>query len=185
MLQRVVWTSLGEPMPTFFAHDYETNKTSSVTMVIQAGLPSSAEQYIHRLGRTARAGAIGRGVLILSSFENFFLQGADVRALPIKAHKALPALPIAEIDTALVAVSNETKAQAYQAWLGYYIMYAKRMKVTLPQFVEMANTYALEVLKYQSDLPPPLMAKTVGMMKLKGVPGLNVVKGDSQQSKRR
>lgn len=159
----------------------ELTNLYSVTMVIQTGLPSSAEQYIHRLGRTARAGAIGRGVLILSSFENFFLHQADVRALPIKPHTPLPPLPTAEIDTALAAVPNETKAQAYQAWLGYYMVFVKRMQVTLPQFVEMANTWVLEVLKYQSDMPPPLMAKTVGMMKLKGVPGINVAKPDPQQ----
>lgn len=153
-------------------------------MVIQTGLPSSAEQYIHRLGRTARAGAIGRGVLILSSFENFFLQQADVKALLITPHNTLSNLPKSEIDIALAAVDQQTKAQAYQAWIGYYVVHAKKMKVSLPQFVEMANTYAMEVLKYQSDLPPPLTAKTVGMMKLKGVPGLNVVKGEQPPRRR-
>ena len=36
-----------------------------VTLVAQVGQPSSKEQYIHRLGRTARAGKAGQGVLIL------------------------------------------------------------------------------------------------------------------------
>ena len=36
---------------------------------IQAGAPMSREQYIHRLGRTGRAGKTGRGVILLSPFE--------------------------------------------------------------------------------------------------------------------
>lgn len=149
---------------------------TSVTLVIQAGLPSSAEQYIHRLGRTARAGASGRGVLILSTFEKFFLEQKDVATLPIQPHVSLPPLPMDEIHTALASVEQTTKGQAYQAWLGYYAAYLKKMQIHQAEFVEMANTYAMEVLHYKGGKPPPILAKTVGMMNLKGVPGLNIVK---------
>jgi ATP-dependent RNA helicase MSS116 len=44
-----------------------------VTHVIQVGLPESREQYIHRLGRTARAGKEGSGLLVLLPFESSFL----------------------------------------------------------------------------------------------------------------
>lgn len=153
---------------------------ASVTLVVQAGLPSSAEQYIHRLGRTARAGASGRGILILSSFEKFFLQQKDVKELPIRVHAALPPSPKADIDQALASVDQAIKAQTYQAWLGYYGTYLKKMQITPQQFVEMANTYVMEVLKYRGNRPPPIMAKTVGMMGLKGVPGFNLVKSKEQ-----
>jgi ATP-dependent RNA helicase MSS116 len=143
-------------------------------LVVQTGIPSSAEQYIHRLGRTARAGASGRGILILASFEKFFLQQQDVAALPIHAHRSIDNLPIEEIDTALNIVDQATKAQAYQAWLGYYTGFAKRMNVTPGQLVEMANTYVMDILKYKGDRTPPLKAKTVRMMGLKGVPGFNI-----------
>lgn len=36
----------------------------------QVGLPSDKAQYIHRLGRTARAGKGGHGVLLLCDFES-------------------------------------------------------------------------------------------------------------------
>lgn len=36
----------------------------------QVGLPSDKAQYIHRLGRTARAGKAGHGVLLLCDFES-------------------------------------------------------------------------------------------------------------------
>ncbi|PBP16929.1 DEAD/DEAH box helicase [Diplocarpon rosae] len=43
-----------------------------VTNVLQVGVPSDKESYIHRLGRTARAGAEGRGTFIVAEAETFF-----------------------------------------------------------------------------------------------------------------
>ncbi|CAM9208434.1 unnamed protein product, partial [Phaeothamnion confervicola] len=45
-----------------------------VTTVVQVGLPTDRAQYIHRLGRTARAGKDGRGILLLADFERRFLK---------------------------------------------------------------------------------------------------------------
>ncbi len=54
-----------------------------VDLVIQIGLPASRNQYIHRLGRTARAGKSGQGLLILSPFETavseVLLSGLPIR----------------------------------------------------------------------------------------------------------
>ncbi|KAJ8128470.1 hypothetical protein O1611_g5164 [Lasiodiplodia mahajangana] len=60
----------------------------NVTDVIQVGLPPDREQYIHRLGRTGRAGNAGKGWLILSESE---IPEARSRlpGLPIKPHDAL------------------------------------------------------------------------------------------------
>lgn len=43
----------------------------NVTTVMQVGLPYAPEQYVHRLGRTARAGTEGSGILVLTPFEMF------------------------------------------------------------------------------------------------------------------
>ncbi|CAG8706513.1 7480_t:CDS:2, partial [Acaulospora morrowiae] len=53
-----------------------------VTMVLQVGAPSSREQYIHRIGRTGRAGKEGTGVLLLSPFERGFMR--HIEDLPLK-----------------------------------------------------------------------------------------------------
>ncbi|KAI9672095.1 MAG: hypothetical protein M1831_001908 [Alyxoria varia] len=47
----------------------------NVTHVIQMGLPQTREAYIHRLGRTARAGAEGEGWLIHPEFMSRELKG--------------------------------------------------------------------------------------------------------------
>jgi ATP-dependent RNA helicase MSS116, mitochondrial len=44
-----------------------------VSRVIQVGIPGSTEQYIHRVGRTGRAGTEGRGDLILLPWESGFV----------------------------------------------------------------------------------------------------------------
>ncbi len=56
-----------------------------VTRVIQVGIPASAEQYVHRVGRTGRAGKSGRADLLLLPFEHNVVryQLADVA---IKQH---------------------------------------------------------------------------------------------------
>ncbi|KAI0287117.1 P-loop containing nucleoside triphosphate hydrolase protein [Russula brevipes] len=45
-----------------------------VTRVIQVGIPGSAEQYIHRVGRTGRAGKDGRADLLLLPLERNFVR---------------------------------------------------------------------------------------------------------------
>lgn len=40
--------------------------------VFQLGLPASGEQYVHRVGRTARAGNDGRAVILLNENESYF-----------------------------------------------------------------------------------------------------------------
>lgn len=48
--------------------------TSAVSNFFQVGLPSSREQYIHRLGRTARAGKQGHGIILLAPFEKVHMK---------------------------------------------------------------------------------------------------------------
>jgi ATP-dependent RNA helicase MSS116 len=57
-----------------------------VTRVIQIGVPSSGEQYIHRVGRTGRGGVQGgRGDLVLLPWESRFLE--SLNEVPIKPAK--------------------------------------------------------------------------------------------------
>ncbi|KAI0064823.1 DEAD-domain-containing protein [Artomyces pyxidatus] len=54
-----------------------------VTRVIQVGIPADSEQYVHRVGRTGRAGTDGRGDLVLLPWEMGFINHA-LSEVPLK-----------------------------------------------------------------------------------------------------
>jgi superfamily II DNA/RNA helicase len=64
-------------------------------------LPSSRETYVHRLGRTARAGRSGEGVLLLCDYEKNFLT------------QTLKDLPIANITSSLPPLPTEGSVVAW------------------------------------------------------------------------
>lgn len=49
-------------------------------------MPADQAQYIHRVGRTARAGKQGQAILLLHDFEQFFLR--SIAELPVEKIKA-------------------------------------------------------------------------------------------------
>jgi ATP-dependent RNA helicase MSS116, mitochondrial len=63
-----------------------------VTKVIQVGAPTSRDIYIHRIGRTGRAGKLGDTTLVLAPFEQGFMK--ELRDIPIKDHE----LPESELE---------------------------------------------------------------------------------------
>lgn len=54
-----------------------------VSFVLQVGL-TDRDQYIHRLGRTARAGKSGTGMLVLAPFEYDFMTRKELSDLPLE-----------------------------------------------------------------------------------------------------
>lgn len=67
----------------------------NVSHVIQIGLPRDRESYIHRLGRTARAGKEGEGWIVLTPFEKGEIR-RRLRGLPLV--DATSELETAQID---------------------------------------------------------------------------------------
>ncbi|KAG1868805.1 P-loop containing nucleoside triphosphate hydrolase protein [Suillus tomentosus] len=169
----------------------------SVTHIIQLSLPSSPAQYIHRLGRTARAGAAGEGILILMPDEQFFLRLPEIASLPLKPYTQLE-----HTGNLKFKLDDRSIGQAYSAWLGFYKSWLKQLRWSPTELVEQGAVWAqclgwpsvTEVGSGPSTpsgapaqrgarggnavatwIPPPIAKRTVGMMGLRGTPGLNVV----------
>lgn len=151
-----------------------------VTFVLQVGL-TDKEQYIHRLGRTARAGKEGKGMILLSDFEERHMT-RELRELPLhrvpfeRIHRIMDQYK-SNFEAALGRYLSNPEAvrsseQAYIAWLGFYNSNLKRVGFDRAMVVEMANRFAAEVMMLQHQ--PAILKKTVGKMGLKGVPGLRL-----------
>lgn len=146
-----------------------------VSLVVQVGLPSDADSYTHRVGRTARAGKDGRAVILLTEAESFYLRVNP--QFPIQPYPAstkireqldsedLPITPV------LQSVDPETKQKAYSAYLGFMKTHMNKLKLDPAGLVKMANQFALEGML--CDEVPKLERKTVGKMGLKGAPGIS------------
>jgi len=155
-----------------------------VTCVLQVGAPSEKAQYIHRLGRTARAGASGVGILLLSDFEKSFLnelQDLDVQPITNMTLTEEEARQERDHMSQMLkkdeGLENSAKA-AYQAFLGYYNSNVRRLKMRgKDELVAIANEFST-IIGFPQGNPPALQAKTVGKMQLKGTPGLNIESGN-------
>ncbi|KAL8980231.1 MAG: hypothetical protein Q9205_004629 [Flavoplaca limonia] len=146
----------------------------NVSLVVQVGLPSDADAYTHRVGRTARAGKDGRAVILLTDAESFYLRINP--QFPIKSHPASANLQASlnspsPIIPALQSADPASKDKAYAAYLGFMKTSMNKMQLNTAGLVRMANQFALEGM--YCDEVPRLEKRTVGKMGLKGAPGIS------------
>ncbi|KPM41451.1 hypothetical protein AK830_g5059 [Neonectria ditissima] len=152
-----------------------------VTTVFQVGIPLDKQSYIHRLGRTARADADGRGIFIVTETEAWFPKWSlkEITFVPHNANvsSAGEVLNIAE------RMEEADKAKIYQAWLGYYNNHMKNLKWDKEDLVSQGNIFAREGLG--SPDTPPIAKTTAGKMGLRGVKGLVIVADPPRQGRGR
>jgi ATP-dependent RNA helicase MSS116 len=150
-----------------------------VDMVVQLGIPSDNDTYVHRVGRTARAGTAGIAVCLVFDWEkNHFLRRFP-RAKGLMKDTIVPQLSDVEgVQTMLKNTQlkqdsfEQVCRQGYSAFLGYHNSMRSKHKISPPECVAIINRWIQSLGVAQ---PPALEAKTVGKMGLKGVAGLNVV----------
>ncbi|KAE9614152.1 putative RNA helicase [Lupinus albus] len=141
-----------------------------VTLVIQVGMPTDREQYIHRLGRTGREGKEGEGILLIAPWEEYFLH--EIKDLPLEKFNLPDIDPQTNIkvEDSMAKIESDTKEAAYHSWLGYYnsIREIGREKSTVS---DLANRFS-ESIGLQR--PPALFRKTALKMGLKDIPGIRI-----------
>lgn len=158
----------------------------NVSGVIQFGIPESRDQYIHRLGRTGRAGKDGQGIIVLAPYEKKFIN--ELKDIDITENEELSQIfkyPVdGDIMNDLDSVLNRIRSgdakltpsaqQAYQAFIGYYRGQMKRLTIrNTEQLVDIANEYS--TLMGLKEIPG-LTKRTAGKMGLTKLPNVRIVK---------
>jgi ATP-dependent RNA helicase MSS116 len=145
-----------------------------VTRVIQVGVPSSGEQYIHRVGRTGRGGKLGgRGDLVLLPIEAGFVQ--ELNKVPIKSvsvdeiTEALSAIMSPEqlaavdskVNSLLPSLDPEAIREVYTSLIGYYLGRSDTMRVSGMKIYEALQKWSTEAagLSEVPHLSPTFLAK--------------------------
>ena len=157
-----------------------------VTTVVQVGAASNRETYIHRLGRTARAGKVGAGILLLMEGESDVLQ-KDLSDMDISVNSSLQRLIDTEVGNALIdedllllqqsmlqGKSPRLEQHAAAAYVGLFAFYTQQFHILGMQssaVVRLVNAFA-----EQAGLStlPPVPSRLVKQFRLDGHPRLNV-----------
>lgn len=136
----------------------------NVTCVIQVGLPANGEQYVHRVGRTARVDRDGRAVILLTQAETFFL--SVNRQLPIEPYnhtgEILRGLPQSKavMSEVLRTVGEKPKQKAYSSYMGFMKTFMNKLNVKPEGLVAMANELAVQGMDCPE--PPPMEKRQLG-----------------------
>ncbi|KAJ2745972.1 hypothetical protein GGI20_001736 [Coemansia sp. BCRC 34301] len=147
-----------------------------VSLVVQVGVPSESEAYIHRLGRTGRAGKSGEGVILLNPVEMSFLK--HLKGIPIKESEKYTAEYISSIDgfaggtiahlasrweAALVNTDMERVQDAFIAMVGFYQGHLDMIGDPRGQEIIDASASILKPFNAPQPPLPSLLRMSMGM----------------------
>lgn len=154
-----------------------------VTHVIQVGLPQNSDSYVHRLGRTARAGKEGEGWLFISPLEekearsrlremknlkqDASLQTAHVNMAEPASMPAEIAHTINIVTEAYKGADPESLEKVYRAGLGVFLKWAAKDRT-------ISSLNALSQLGWGMKSPPRISASLASKLGYAGVRGINI-----------
>lgn len=116
----------------------------NVTHVIQIGIPSVRETYIHRIGRTGRGDKPGEGWLLTADFE------AD--DVPHRLH-GLPIKPDSSLATAAVDMSKDARLPEHVASILTQIVHASsKVHIADKCAAYLANLGLYQRVRYKQDV---------------------------------
>lgn len=156
----------------------------NVSHVIQMGVPMRGEDYIHRIGRTGRAGKPGTGYLIVNPLEQKIArQRLGNLDLPLVHDKSLECAKVdmtqaaqlpTKVATILTTVSEAFQridrrelANVYRALIGVYTHWPD--KQGLVDAMNQLSRYG-----WGMGSPPPVPSNLVSRLSLGRVQGLNI-----------
>jgi ATP-dependent RNA helicase MSS116 len=154
----------------------------NVTDVIQVGLPPDRDQYIHRVGRTGRAGNSGKGWLILAE-EEIPEARSRLAGLPIKPNNTIESAThvigdseateavsryFSEVENAYTAVPKSSFRSVYLAMLGQ--KFGRNFQGA--DLVALLNRWCQKAMGWAE--PPAVPPRTVQNRGFSRIPGIRV-----------
>jgi ATP-dependent RNA helicase MSS116 len=162
-----------------------------VTHVIQVGVPRDRETYIHRIGRTARAGKEGEGWLFMHKGEQDALRKRlgrlpitiDSDSLPSAAADMSQELPestpvgktVNQLKEAFTEIPAMSKIQSYMGQLGTTTTNFSNKGEALQALNEMS------LHGYGMNSPPEINPRVAQLMGLRGLAGARVGDGSRRE----
>ena len=154
----------------------------NVTHVIQIGLPPSEEQYVHRIGRTARGDKTGEGWMFVRSIEareirhklpNMPLQPdttLETAKVDMKKDAQLPedaAKTLTQVGDAMKMVPRGLKVGAYLAAFGGFAWYGNKQGLVTALNNQTRYGWGMET--------PPMVGRALASkLRLNGLEGINI-----------
>jgi ATP-dependent RNA helicase MSS116 len=154
-----------------------------IDLIIQVGFVTR-DQYVQRLGRTARAGKGGQGILLLADFEADVVKGL-LTGINLLDHPGRLSADASKFSTSLVEKNAELKKaaeDAYAAWMGYYKSQSRLLKWKPEDMVTFANIGAVaRGLTSIPEIPYPIAVK----LGIQNVPTANIFGKSNNKGKNR
>lgn len=152
----------------------------NVTHVIQVGVPPSQEQYVHRIGRTARGDKTGEGWILVTEFESQEVK-RRLRSMPLKTDHSLEttkvdmradaqlpehtAQTLTQVQDATKMVPRSLKAASYAAALGVYQWMTNKQELLDAMNDRATYGWGME----QPPFVAPGLAAKLGLSRLRGI----------------
>ncbi|MCO5611868.1 hypothetical protein L7F22_066127 [Adiantum nelumboides] len=140
----------------------------NVTLVVQVGLPERGATYINRIGRTGRSGKDGESLLLLTAWEDFFLEKVQNQSIKLVSPPEIDSLTVTKISQTLLNMDSLIRWHAYRTWLGYYASLTN-LPLSKETIVSHANEFSSAI---GFDKPPVLSRNLISKMSLRGIRGL-------------
>ncbi|KAI9882367.1 MAG: exosome non-catalytic core subunit rrp4 [Watsoniomyces obsoletus] len=163
----------------------------NVTHVIQLGMPQTREDYIHRLGRTARGNKTGEGWLLVSELQ---LKGARsrIRGLPLEPNNSLETASVRFDEPSMIpssvartmtqvreAAQVAPRAMKSKAYMSYLASDSYLEKEDMVRAINSMSKHA-----WGMEQPPSISPNLVGKLGLSHVPGVRVGREEEDGDRR-
>ncbi|KAH3902062.1 related to ATP-dependent RNA helicase MSS116, mitochondrial [Saccharomycodes ludwigii] len=123
----------------------------NINQVVQVGVPTKLANYIHRIGRTARAGKTGKSMLFLTKAETNFLDAlSEIKQVTIENQQKVSSFEdeqIKDVVCKVLAKDIDLTDEAFTTILGFYKGVTKEYRLNFEHLCKDVGLSYTELLR--------------------------------------